>query len=208
MKSKAAIACAMFMVCSATMALVNKLVVIRFKTPVTVLGLQNAFCVGVLWSVFRSSLHFGSARDVKRWCKIVPFLFAGMLISSIYAQLYASMGLQIVIRNLGPLVSLPVERVFNEPIVTDRWTWSSLVFILFGVSIYVAGSVGSQSSTTLAAGIALMVVNLFFGVAERLYQRKLIAVEPVDISKTGLLLLNNAGAIVPVTVLIFSPGML
>ena len=43
---------------------------------------------------------------------------------------------------------------------------------------------------------------------ERLYQRRLIAIEPVDLSKTSMLLLNNVGAILPVSALLLIPGTL
>ena len=37
-----------------------------------------------------------------------------------------------------------------------------------------------------------MLANLFIGVAERIMSRKLIALEPIDVSKTGLMMINNA----------------
>jgi drug/metabolite transporter (DMT)-like permease len=46
-----------------------------------------------------------------------------------------------------------------------------------------------------------MVIAMF----ERLYQRKMIAVEPIDVSKTGMLLLNNGISILPTTILFLLP---
>jgi len=53
-----------------------------------------------------------------------------------------------------------------------------------------------------------MLLNLVVALFERLFQRRLIAIEPVDVSKTGMLFLNNAGAILPVSALLLIPGEL
>ena len=145
---KTVVACGMFMACSASMMLVNKQVVKVYRSPVTILDMQLAFTVLVLATVFAWTLHFGSKRDVWRWVSVVPLLYAGMLTTSMIAQLYASVGLQVVIRNLGPLVTLPIERVFNEPIVADVYTWASLVFILCGIILYMWQSLRSQQCTS------------------------------------------------------------
>lgn len=203
------LACGMFMTCSAAMMLVNKYVVKRFESPLTILELQLMFTVAVLGCFFFWTLHFGSTRDVWRWVSIVPILYAGMLTSSMIAQLYASVGLQVIIRNLGPLVTLPIERVFNEPIVADFHTWAALVLILIGIVLYAWQSLEKNASDMLNffLGVILMLINLVVAMFERLFQRKLIAVEPVDISKTGMLLLNNVGAILPVMVLYAIPPL-
>lgn len=200
--------CLAFMACSAGMMLVNKQVVRTFHTPVLVLDIQLVFASLVLPTFFFWTLRFGSSRDVWRWMRVVPLLYAGMLASSMIAQLYASVGLQVAIRNLGPLVALPIETWFNEPIVADKWTWLSMLVILAGVIMYVSESIHEQVVSELAAGILLMLLNLVIALFERLFQRKLIALEPVDVSKTGMLLLNNIGAILPVSALLLIPGTL
>ena len=203
-KGVAVASCLAFMVCSASMMLVNKRVVQIFEAPVTILEMQLLFTVAVLCTFFFWDLKFGSKRDVWRWARAVPLLYAGMLSSSMIAQLYASVSLQVAIRNLGPLVTLPIERYFNEPIVADAWTWSSMIAILGGVMVYASEAFHKQNISELAAGIVLMLVNLLFGVTERLVQRRLIAIEPVDVSKTGMLLINNAGAFLPVGLLLLA----
>ena len=186
-----------------------------FGSPVTILELQLLFTVTVLSTIFFWTLHFGSRRDVWRWVSTVPLLYAGMLTSSMIAQLYASVGLQVMIRNLGPLVTLPIERVFNEPIIADFHTWASLLFTLIGIILYMwqsmqqgGGTMKQQGdSSHLAPGVLLMLINLVVAMFEKLYQRKLISIEPVDISKTGMLLLNNLGAILPVSLLLTIPPL-
>jgi len=212
------VACLMFMSCSATMLIVNKLVVKHFSTPVLVVLAQNAMACGFCLTLLRKSLHFGSRADAIRFAKVVPLMYTGMLCTSAVAQLYASLGLQIVIRNLAPLVSLPIERIFNEPIQTDLWTWVSMLFILFGVILYVIESMGAapyhvaatqmhqQDTHTLLIGILLMGANMILAILERLYQRKMLSIVPVDVSKMGMVLLNNGVSLLPLTILIFPLG--
>ena len=67
------------------------------------------------------------------------------------------MGLLTVVRNIGPLISLPVERMFNEPIPVDPWSYISLSVILVGVSLYV-GSLLQQHQTMLNVGLGLFLM--------------------------------------------------
>merc|ERR1712216_368165 len=139
-----------------------------------------------------------------------------MLITSSIVQIYASLGLQIVVRNLGPMISLPIERMMNEPLVADVQTWLSMAVIFTGACLYVVESLGvapyhvnnakSQDVSTLALGIFLMMINMIVAIFERMWQRKLIALEKLDISKTGMLLLNNSLCVIPVAFLIFPLG--
>ena len=46
---------------------------------------------------------------------------------------------------------------------------------------------------------ALALLNMAAAVLERILQRRMIAVEPIDVSKTGMMLLNNAVALLPAT---------
>ena len=206
-KFKTLFACGMFMACSAAMMLVNKQVVKTLQTPVTILDMQLLFTIFLLAAVFPWTLRFATYRDMWRWTRVVPILYTAMLSSSMISQLYATVGLQVAIRNLGPLITLPIERVFNEPLVADRWTWGSLGLTLIGAMLYVSESIKNQPLEELAMGIILSVLNLIFAMCERLFQRKLIAVQPVDISKTGMLLLNNIGAVLPVSLLLAVPGL-
>jgi len=102
---------------------------------------------------------------------------------------------------------LPVERYFNEPIPVDKWSYISLLYILSGVVLYVVALLEhkNEKMTNLALGLTLMVANMLFAITERLYQRKMIAVEPIDVSKTGMLLLNNGLSVLPTTLLFCIP---
>jgi len=180
------------------------------------MGVWNVLTTCLLTSIIEAEQAMNARHDASA---IIFFLYssssagpASGVVSvgffSMIAQLYASVGLQVAIRNLGPLVALPVETWFNEPIVADKWTWGSMFVILGGVIMYVSESIQEQNVSELAAGILLMLLNLVIALLERLYQRRLIAIEPVDLSKTSMLLLNNVGAILPVSALLLIPGTL
>jgi len=194
---------AAFSFCSGGMMLVNKQVIMRFGTPLTIVGIQMAFTVAVLGSCFFPTLHFGSRRDAIRWARTISPLYALMLGTSMIALQFSSVGTMTVARNIAPLISLPIEAACQEKIETTMWTWVSLLYILVGVVIYLSVDVGVGTSTV---GMGFVLLNMIAAVVERLMQRKLLVLEPVDLSKTAMLLLNNAFAIIPVAIAVpFAP---
>jgi drug/metabolite transporter (DMT)-like permease len=216
-EASALIACLMFMACSATMLIVNKVVIVHFATPNLVVLVQLLIAIAACLTFLYPTLHFGSRADVVHFATVVPLLYAGVICSSAVAQQYASLGLQIVIRNTGPLVSLPIERMLNEPIVADVWTYVSLVSVLGGVALYVLETVGKvpypvehvkqeKDGANLPLGVVLMFINLLFAIFERMFQRKLLALKPVDVSKTGMMLINNVVSLPPVSLIILALG--
>jgi drug/metabolite transporter (DMT)-like permease len=120
-----------------------------------------------------------------------------MMLTSMFALEFAPMTLVITFRALSPVFSLCVERLFPHPLEVSPAMLTSLVAMLVGVFVYVYGMEGCHW-----AGAGWAVLNSFFAVAERLLQRFMIAKDqqPVDISKTGMTLLNNLVGIVPVLI--------
>ena len=174
--------CTFFMLCSAGMLVVNKLVLRRFTgLPITVVMVQMAF-TAVCLVVTPCGLHFGSARDVLRWSLTIPFLFTLMLASSMLALDYASMGAIIVVRNVAPIVTMVIERLFQERIELSVAVVLSLVWVVGGVALYTVHDVHFSP-----IGMAYMMLNMVSAVLERLLQRKMIAVEPIDVSKGGMM---------------------
>ncbi|EOD06298.1 hypothetical protein EMIHUDRAFT_121316 [Emiliania huxleyi CCMP1516] len=169
--------------------------------PITVVMIQMAFTAGIL-CVAPCGLHFGSLQHVIRWSVTVPWLFTAMLTSSMLALRHSSMGAIVVLRNVAPLVSMAIEGVITgERIEVDGATILSLLLILGGVGLYVSNDVAFSPT-----GVAWMAFNMTAGVLERLLQRRMIAVEPVDINKTGLMLLNNVVSLLPMSVLVYCTG--
>ena len=113
--------------------------------------MQLLFTVFVLASIFPWTLRFASVADIWRWVRVVPMLYGAMLSTSMISQLYATVGLQVAVRNLAPLITLPIERVFNEHIVADSWTWAALGVTLVGALLYVTESLHEQGTDEIAA---------------------------------------------------------
>ena len=193
--------CTFFMLCSAGMLVVNKLVLRRFVgLPITVVMVQMAFTTLCL-TVAPCGIHFGSLRDAMRWALSIPLLFTLMLASSMLALDHASMGAIIVVRNVAPLVTMAVERIFQEKIDISCGVLLSLVTVIVGVLLYT-----KHDAHFSPIGMAWMGVNMISAVLERLLQRKMIAVEPIDVSKGGMMLLNNAFAMLPMGALLYYFG--
>ena len=97
------------------------------------------------------------------------------------------MGALVVVRNLAPILTIAIESSFTgEAIEFDRPSVLSLLLIIGGVVLYVQHDVAFSP-----VGVGFMVANMCFGIFERMLQRRMIAVEPIDVSKTGMMLLNN-----------------
>lgn len=199
-RTRLILSCGFFMACSAGMMIANKMVLRAVGLPITVVMIQMAFTV-VCLVVLPCGLHFGSMRDVMRWSLTVPVLFTLMLATSMLALDHASMGAIVVVRNVAPLVTMAIEPFFGEKVAIDAPTVGTLLYIISGVLLYV-----SHDLTFTPVGLGYMVSNMVFSVLERILQRKMIAVEPIDVSKTGMMLLNNSVALVPMGLLLYLKG--
>merc|ERR1719440_1216818 len=107
------------------------------------------------------------------------------------------MTLVVVFRVLSPLFSLMIERLYPNPLRISSAMVVSIVIMFVGAACYVA-----QMPRSNIAGIGWVFLNIFFAVGDRLLQRLMLAKDqqPVDISKTGVTLLNNLEGLVPLLV--------
>jgi len=168
------------------MMIVNKMALRAIGLPMTVVMIQMAFTVLFLCAT-PCTLHFGTLKDVLRWSTTVPFLFTVMLASSMLALDHASMGAIVVVRNVAPIVTMLIEGFFGEKSPISCLALTSLIYVVCGVCLYVSADI-----TFTAVGMGYMLLNMVASVLERIIQRKLIAITPIDVSKTGMMLLNNA----------------
>ena len=184
-----------FMACSCSMLIVNKLALNALPLPFVVLTLQMAFAVVALCCA-PCYLRFGSLQDVLRWCRGIPWLFAGMLGSSMLALNFASMAALVVVRNMGPLLALPIERAYQEKIAVSVRSVAAMVVILAGVVLYMYNDV-TLDPANAALGLLYMFINLVLAIIHGLLTRRLLAVAPVDISSNGIVVLNNFCSLLP-----------
>lgn len=182
-----------WMTCSVGMLVFNKLAITAFPVECSLVALQMATAVVVVPIFGWSSLHIGSLRDVLRWCMVVPF-FTGMLLSSILALKNAPMTLTITFRAICPLVSLAIEQFYPHPVRISFGMMGAIGFMMSGVALYTSGLGGSDYH-----GIFWVFMNNFFAIGDRLLQRLMLAKDqsPVDISKTGVTVLNNLLGLIP-----------
>jgi len=185
-----------WIVCSVGMMMFNKLAIKAFPVECTLVALQMLFCSLIMLVCCWRSLHIGSFRDVARWSMVVPF-FTGMLLSSILALKYAPMTLVVTFRVLSPLMSLVMERFYPNPTPINMATLATIGVMVAGTGMYAAGMPKSHWS-----GVGWVFLNIFFAVGDRLLQRLFLAKDqsPVDISKTGVTLLNNIEGMVPLLI--------
>lgn len=185
--------CTLYMACSAGMSICNKLAVTAFPLVMSLVVVQMLFCDATLVTMMRKDLHFGSRADVVRWSMVIPPLFAGMLVTSMLAFQTNSLSTVVVCRNVAPLVTIFIEgAVQGERQACKPQAIAALLAVVGGVAIYEIGDMKGRQTGGSSVGFFWMLVNMTFAVMDRLAQRHMLARRPVDISKKGLLLLNNS----------------
>ena len=189
--SNLAVSCTFYLFASAGMSVFNKMAIIALPLPITLVMVQMLFTVATIGANWRS-VHIGSRRDALRWGCTVPLLFSAMLVSSMIAMEHNTLGTVVVFRNVAPLFTLLIERMFRIPMQVSRGTVLSLLAIILGVALY-----HREALSLSSVGFLAIVCNMVFAVLERLLQRHLMAQEPVDISKPGMMLLNNSCGLAP-----------
>ena len=186
------LAAAAWSLCSVGMTLVNKLAVTATRAPMGVVLIQMATTAAA--AALTCNVHLGDGWQ--RWALTVPALFVIMMLTSMVALKYVSVGTFVVVRNLGPLFTLLFEVAVHRPdaLHCDARTLGSLVTVVAGVVLYEWNDLQFSG-----LGVMFLLLNLLFACTERLVQRHLLAVSAVDVSKPGLMLLNN-GIGLPLTV--------
>jgi len=178
------------------MMVCNKAAVGFFPEACTLTALQMLATVIIILACCYRTLHIGSAYDVLRWSAVTPF-FSGMLLTSLLALKYAPMTLSIVFRSLSPIFALIVEQFYPNPLRLSA-------NVIVGMAIMVCGAVmyASQLEKESLHGLQWVFLNMVLAVTDRLLQRLMLAKDqhPVDISKSGVTLLNNMFGMIPLLV--------
>lgn len=173
---------------------INKTLVTSLQAPALITVIQMAITVlAVAWHSWKPLIS--TEGRVLRYWFIVPWFYAIVLCSGTYTLKYFSLSMMMVMRNLMPLVVLPIEYLVaprqSRPVVTP-WVVLSIVIPIVGTLLYVRG-VHSVSSW----GIVFAVCNIIGAMADRLIQRRLLTVECKDLESTVCTLINNAVGIIP-----------
>ena len=202
-RARACWAISLFMCFSTLMLPVNKLVMRQFvETPLTVVLVQMLSAALIL-APFPGTFDFESWHDVKRWATTLPWLFAGMLATSMLALSYSSLGAYTVVRNAAPIITMPIEHLFQEKLEIDVPTVASLFTTLGGAILYVAFDISFS-----IVGMLFLLVNITLAVCERLTARRLTGVDPVRMSKSCMTFTSNLVGALPISVLLVACGEL
>jgi len=191
-----------FCFCSVGMMLFNKFAIEAFPLECTLVAVQMAFAAVSLLVFGWSSLHFGSLKDVLRWCMVIP-LFTGMLLTSILALKNAPMSLSITLRAFSPLGAILIEQFYPDPLKVTSGVVLSIVVTVMGAALYCT-SLERQAMV----GVGWIILNTLIGMCDRLVCRLLLSKDqcPVDLSKTACTLISNAGGVIPLAAAAYLKG--
>ena len=161
------------------MTILNHAGVTRTQSPLAVVVLQMLFSVLGATIASGKDLISQFKTGTILWACTVPILFAMMLATSMVAFEKVSVGAFVVVRNLGPVVTLAVEASVHRSngVTCSFKSLLSCAAIAFGVYIYAANDIHYNRT-----GLILIVVNLIIAVAERMLQSHLLAVNMVDVT--------------------------
>eukprot|EP00413_Alexandrium_margalefii_P035993 CAMPEP_0204581318 /NCGR_PEP_ID=MMETSP0661-20131031/44570_1 /ASSEMBLY_ACC=CAM_ASM_000606 /TAXON_ID=109239 /ORGANISM="Alexandrium margalefi, Strain AMGDE01CS-322" /LENGTH=335 /DNA_ID=CAMNT_0051590487 /DNA_START=40 /DNA_END=1047 /DNA_ORIENTATION=+ len=179
--------------CSVGMMVFNKAAIESFPFECTLVAMQMGFCALVMLACCWRSIHIGSMRDLLRWSRVVP-IYSCMLLTSILALKDAPMTLVVTFRVLSPLLSLFIERLYPNPLRISRGVIASIILMVIGTIMYI-----DRMPRAHFKSVQWVLLNILFGTADRLLQRLMLAKDqsPVDISKTGVTLINNLLGMLP-----------
>jgi len=180
---------------SVGMHVLNKSLVEYLQAPALISGAQMLMAVVVMGSTSGDKLFLVPPGQLKRWL-VVPIFFAGMLCSSFYAYERISLSLLTVVRNLTPLVALPLETIImpadKRPTVTLPIIGAIFV-MLVGAIIYGDGILPSLSMI----GLMFALLNMALAVTDRLVQRRLLTQECKDLPSDVCTIVNNFLGLIP-----------
>merc|ERR1740121_1581586 len=184
---------------SVGMHVLNKALVDYLQSPAIITAFQMILTVVVVGAQSAGDLARSPRTQLLKWL-VVPVLFAGMLISAFYAYAKISLTLLTLVRNLTPLLMLPLESVLmapeKRPTVTGPVVLGILT-MLVGALVYSGGNMASISMV----GVAFAVLNMVLAVTDRLIQRRLLTTECKELSSTLCTLLNNFFGMMPTLLL-------
>merc|ERR1719272_1410937 len=108
------------------------------------------------------NMTYGKWQDVLKW-SIVPFFFAGMLTTSMWAFKETTMSTVLILRNVLPLLAFAIEKyMFNNPAYVTMPLILSMFVALIGTVMY-----GAFNISVTRFGALLIAANCVITVADR-----------------------------------------
>jgi len=181
------------------MHVLNKALVSYLGAPALITAFQMGLTVLVCLARSWGDLASAPRDQLLRWL-IVPVFFSGMLISAFYAYAKISLTLLTLVRNLTPLMMLPLEFLVMSADKRPNMSWAVILGILtmlVGALVYSGGNLDSISMV----GVAFAFLNMFLAVTDRLIQRRLLTTECKALSSSVCTILNNFFGMIPTLLL-------
>jgi len=186
------------------MNVVNKVAAVIFPASFLLVLLQMSFAIVFLLLVEMRKMTCKSWLDIAKWM-VVPFLFSGILATSLLSFKKASLSTVMICRNVLPFITFSFEKAFlNTPASVSGCMILSMVSTLAGVVFYSVSQ--SKHAADSNEGILLVYVNALFCACDRLCQSHLLKSKDFGASISFCLLLNNLIGMVPILMLAVATG--
>jgi hypothetical protein len=130
-----------------------------------------------------------------KW-SIVSVAFSGMLLSSFFTYKYVTLCVMTIVRNLAPLLAMPIEQYVmpvNKRPTVSRESISAMCVMLAGAVLY-----GFSAPEISTIGICFALLNMLLAIFDRTLQRRLMVQECKDLQLEYCTFLNNLLGMVPV----------
>jgi len=186
------------------MNIVNKVAAVIFPESFLLVLLQMSFAIVFLLLVEMRKMTCNSWLDVAKWM-VVPFLFSGILATSLLSFKKASLSTVMICRNVLPFITFSIEKVFqNTPATVSGSLMLSMISTLAGVVLYSVSQ--SKHAADSSEGMLLVYINALFCACDRLCQSNLLKSNGFGASISFCLLLNNLVGMVPILMLAVATG--
>jgi drug/metabolite transporter (DMT)-like permease len=180
------------------MQVLNKTLVSKLQAPALISVGQMWIAVVLVGIPAYKDLLDAPKGQMLVWL-IVPLFFAAMLCTSCYTYQYMSLSFYTVIRNMTPLVVLPVERTLMPADKRPRLSYMVIIsmwVMLCGTLMY-GGGIGHVS----VLGCIFAFTNMILAVSDRLIQRRLLTGECTGLASSVCTVMNNALGSIPALLL-------
>jgi drug/metabolite transporter (DMT)-like permease len=192
--AKVLLLCMSWCAMSVGMHTLNKALSVLLEAPSLIALSQMAVSVVIFGAMSWKDLRDAEQKQILIWM-IVPIFFASMLISSFYTYEFISLSMLTIVRNLTPLVVLPIESMVmpaeKQPHI-NKTIIGSILIMLCGAIIY-----GGNVIDFSWIGIAFALLNMLLACSDRLIQRRLLTDQCKGLTSSACSILNNGVATIP-----------
>lgn len=192
-----ALLCCSWSACSIGMHTLNKELVTVLKAPSCLTLIQMAMAAFAMFSLNSQVVVEAFTQypqQARKWL-VIPVVFSAILLTSFFTYTHVTLCVMTIVRNLGPLIALPIEMLImpaGQQPSTSAESLAAMLTMLVGAIVY-ALVVPSIS----LIGIAFAVLNLMVAVVDRTMHRRLLAHDCKNLSMEFCTFINNFVGMLP-----------